>query len=518
MRYFYNTNSGGRPLNQLNHINDLAGNNGVGEMDTSQYVHDAIEQLAQETSRNQGYRLRVVWTPWGKVDSVIKYDTVGAGSIVLLHTYIYDAMGNQVKDHTGGTQNTYSIYDANSTKLASYSIQTPVFGSNTMGVDERYIYGSDRLATLKGSDNYAPTFGPIIRTHNFAQQYELKDHLGNVRATIDLTAPSSTGIKDVSSYFNYYAFGSPHSSRSFNSSVNYSFGFNGQEKKDDYLGAGNENHALYWEYGTREGVRWNRDPVVNHSISPYAVFDGSPIAKNDPNGDCTDCPSKAENGNKYEETANGYEAEDIEVKAAKPASNASFNGTSGDYNIAQAAKEGIGRNDENRRKADMRQNAVGAVMAIGGAAAVAPMAIAEIPLFAVSTELWGTKALLSAGSQGLVNGWSEIDIADVAGDAFTAPGLNGLWGGGVDFKPFAKQEEDKFRIQFLHNPKTFSQFSIDATIGFSFGYIGDIAWKPLSPLLKAPIHKSIFYLSTQPAFSIGQQGAGKIASDQQTSK
>lgn len=65
----------------------------------------------------------------------------------------------------------------------------------------------------------------------------------------------------------------------------YPFGFNGQERKDDYKGKGNHNHALYWEYDTRIGRRWNLDPVDQISISNYAVMGNSPIWHSDVLGD-----------------------------------------------------------------------------------------------------------------------------------------------------------------------------------------------------------------------------------------
>ena len=112
------------------------------------------------------------------------------------------------------------------------------------------------------------------------EQYELHDHLGDVRATIDMTAPTTSLVKDVTSYFNNYAFGSPHPGRAFDV-TGYSFGFNGQEKKNDYMGVGNENHALYWEYETRIGRRWNLDPKPQVCLSDYATFKNNPISYND---------------------------------------------------------------------------------------------------------------------------------------------------------------------------------------------------------------------------------------------
>jgi hypothetical protein len=63
----------------------------------------------------------------------------------------------------------------------------------------------------------------------------------------------------------------------------YRNGFNGQEKSDDVT-AGNYT-AKYWEYDSRIGRRWNRDPVLNISESGYACFGNNPIYYSDPNGD-----------------------------------------------------------------------------------------------------------------------------------------------------------------------------------------------------------------------------------------
>ena len=55
------------------------------------------------------------------------------------------------------------------------------------------------------------------------------------------------------------------------------FSFNGQERTDEIAGTGNHNTALYWEYDTRLGRRWNVDPVVKEYESPYLTFSGNPI-------------------------------------------------------------------------------------------------------------------------------------------------------------------------------------------------------------------------------------------------
>jgi hypothetical protein len=65
----------------------------------------------------------------------------------------------------------------------------------------------------------------------------------------------------------------------------YRYGFNGQEKVDEIAGVGNHNTALFWEYDTRLGRRWNVDPVDQVSVSNYAVNADNPIINIDPNGD-----------------------------------------------------------------------------------------------------------------------------------------------------------------------------------------------------------------------------------------
>lgn len=65
----------------------------------------------------------------------------------------------------------------------------------------------------------------------------------------------------------------------------YRYGLNGQEKEDEISGSGNHTTALYWEYDTRLGRRWNLDPIKKPWQSDYACFSNSPIWKVDPDGD-----------------------------------------------------------------------------------------------------------------------------------------------------------------------------------------------------------------------------------------
>jgi len=77
--------------------------------------------------------------------------------------------------------------------------------------------------------------------------------------------------------------------------VAYLFGFNGQEKDDEITQGqypGSHTTALFWEYDTRIGRRWNLDPKPQISISDYACFSNNPIWFNDPLGDKWKDPDK----------------------------------------------------------------------------------------------------------------------------------------------------------------------------------------------------------------------------------
>ena len=67
---------------------------------------------------------------------------------------------------------------------------------------------------------------------------------------------------------------------------------NTQEKVEE-LGSGHYT-ALFWEYDSRTGRRWNIDPVMKFGESPYATFSNNPIVNNDPNGDTDGNPQEGD--------------------------------------------------------------------------------------------------------------------------------------------------------------------------------------------------------------------------------
>jgi RHS repeat-associated protein len=81
------------------------------------------------------------------------------------------------------------------------------------------------------------------------------------------------------------------------SNSNYRYGFNGQEKSDE-IGAGFTT-AMYWEYDSRIGKRWNLDPVPKIGESEYACLGNNPIHLSDILGNDPNPPGNNSKGYMY---------------------------------------------------------------------------------------------------------------------------------------------------------------------------------------------------------------------------
>jgi len=184
--------------------------------------------------------------------------------------------------------------------MSVYTKGDNTINSGAFSQTETHLYGSSRLGintlnTNMESGVVTPAVNltglgsgfniNFIRGKKF---FELSNHLGNVLATV---SDKKTGIfaasvfdhyeANIVSSQEYYPFGMQMPGREFSSSE-YRYGFNGQEKSDEI--DGNHNTALFWEYDSRIGRRWNVDPVMKYFESPYAVLGNNPIYRVDPLG------------------------------------------------------------------------------------------------------------------------------------------------------------------------------------------------------------------------------------------
>ena len=212
-----------------------------------------------------------IWSVSGKLAEV-KEKTTATVKV----KYLYDAMGNRALKWTP-TKGQLYLRDGTGNELASIENT----GTNTI-LKEANIFGSDRIGAFKPETETAGGFTLANRT------YDLKDHLGNIRATI-------TDEREKSGYFllpkvqnasEYYPFGMETDKNFALTGKENRFGYNGKEKDltlDPRGGILDYGARLY----DRRIGRWRSiDPklAMYPGLSPYSSVDNSPINLIDSDG------------------------------------------------------------------------------------------------------------------------------------------------------------------------------------------------------------------------------------------
>lgn len=317
LSYSRNGNTtGGKPLdmdklayhykphtNQLEYVYDTVpvGNydEDIDAQTAGNYEYDSIGNLIKDVV---GGITSVSWTAYGKISRIARHDTV--------ITYTYGPDGNRVgkmivKAGSTDTARTWYVRDASGNVMSVYESGTPAIHDGHLTQTELHLYGSSRLGLLRRSVNMDTLPSPPDTTMallgnglsvNFGRGYKLfefNNHLGNVLVTLNDKKLGASSNNTTIDYFNpqvvtaqdYYPFGMVQPGRSLNVD-GYRFGFNGQEKSGEV--AKGSTTALFWEYDSRIGRRWNIDPKPNVGISGYNTFGGNPIWFKDINGDKTD--------------------------------------------------------------------------------------------------------------------------------------------------------------------------------------------------------------------------------------
>ncbi len=125
---------------------------------------------------------------------------------------------------------------------------------------------SSRLGVYKPSSRSYNAQNPIATRSLQEKEYELTDHLGNVRAVISdyRQGGGSDPIRAaLRSYYNYYAFGMNMPGRNYFGTGQNRYGFNGKEKDTDF--------SNNYDYGFR---------IYNPNIAKFLSVD--PLAKSYP--------------------------------------------------------------------------------------------------------------------------------------------------------------------------------------------------------------------------------------------
>jgi RHS repeat-associated protein len=259
--------------NKLTSVGDVTGS-GLADYDidaqeVNNYSYDNIGNLIGDVSEQI---VNITWNREGKVTSLTRTSISTKPDFI----FKYDVNGKRiykevrVKTPTGALdpanyKYVYYAYDGTGNLLATYDRVAIYLPIDIRQVDVN-IFGSDRLGTYTHATpvlRYAlhnMTFKPVVLKTDIFQrkpglkQYELKDHLGNVRTVItgikigvNITEGNTFYVADVVSENDYYPFGMMmNGGYRRNSNITYKFGYNGKPMDTDWNGEG----AMY-DYGFR---------------------------------------------------------------------------------------------------------------------------------------------------------------------------------------------------------------------------------------------------------------------------
>jgi RHS repeat-associated protein len=263
------------------------------DQDADNYTYDESGNLISDDQAGT----EIEWTPYGKVSSV---ERTNENQKII---FGYDPAQNRVMkatidQTTSDTIFTYYMRDAQGNVMGIYQRQ-----EDTITWQEQHLYGSSRLGIIAPQvswyvgdshvDSAYYVTHPILSEG--CKQYELTDHLGNVRSVLSdrRAGIDSTGNSEAD-YFeavvvaanDYYPFGQRMPGRTYQSG-DYRYGFNGKEKDEE----GEWGDLTHYDYGFRIynpaiGRFLRVDPLAADyaAWSPYNYVMGNPIRNIDPDG------------------------------------------------------------------------------------------------------------------------------------------------------------------------------------------------------------------------------------------
>jgi RHS repeat-associated protein len=154
-------------------------------------------------------------------------------------------------------------------------------------------------ATAKG-DGVGYAEGASARRTPGRKEYELKDHLGNIRVVVTdrkmsaIVAALPLGFEaEVLVMRDYYAFGMEMPGQQY-AAAEYRYGFNGMERDNEVKGRGDSYDFGARMYDPRVGRFWRMDPLGFQSpfYSPFLFAGNRPIWKIDINGESEGDPKR----------------------------------------------------------------------------------------------------------------------------------------------------------------------------------------------------------------------------------
>jgi RHS repeat-associated protein len=241
----------------------------IEDASTSTYATDfETSGAASFTYNNMGQMIASVadsvdtlnYYPNGQVQQVIFSNGNSAD-------YYYNERGIKIKSKFTDVQGTTTIKTNWYITDASGAIRSvhEKIDANPISMTGQVIYAGGRLG--------------IYDVVNQQLNYELTDHLGNVRVTFKDTSSTATPVIEVTSWADYYPFGEVLPGRNSNP-TDHLFGYQGQEK----VGNGSKWYNFNLRMYNPALGRFNTIDPYSQFNSPYLAMANNPISFVDPDG------------------------------------------------------------------------------------------------------------------------------------------------------------------------------------------------------------------------------------------
>lgn len=255
--FTYNYKTG---LNQLDYVDDPAGNGGAGDLygqSAENYTYNAIGQLTSNVQDHHSFEYDV----YGKTTSIQLANDNSKHAY-----YTYDDRGFRIKKTVvdgSNSKTTYYARDLSGNILAIYTKEN----TSTLNLSEMPVYGSSRLGLAVLAD-------ASIEKYN----YEMRDQVGNVRAV--LSSISTPDNMDWISATNYYPGGMAIEDPAHNLG-NYRFGYQGEFTESDKESGFEQFEARLYDSRIN---RWNTIDAAKQFWSPYLSMSNNWVSHIDPDG------------------------------------------------------------------------------------------------------------------------------------------------------------------------------------------------------------------------------------------
>ncbi|MCW9021188.1 MAG: RHS repeat-associated core domain-containing protein, partial [Flavobacteriales bacterium] len=241
----------------------------VTDNSTSTYSNDFNTDNGSTFLYNENGQMTAAYPD--EVDSILYYPSGLIKQLINSNgdtiSYVYNEQGKKIKTIFVDVQNSPNI-----TTTATW------YFTDAMG-KVHGVYEKINTAAVNLTTEVLYAGGRLAVVSNNLTNYELTDHLGNVRVTFADTSSTSTPDLMVTSWTDYYPFGEVLPGRSSNPE-GHLFGYQGQQKA--------ANNSKWYAFQLRmynpSLGRWNStDPYEVH-YSPYLAMANNPISFVDPDG------------------------------------------------------------------------------------------------------------------------------------------------------------------------------------------------------------------------------------------